>query len=120
AVRENVETLRARGARFVGPEPGPLASGHTGIGRMSEPSAIAEEAWRLIAGRRDLSGLRLLVTAGPARERIDPIRFLSNRSSGRMGYALAEAARYQGAKVNVISCPSPRASPPGLTVLRFE
>ena len=120
AVRENVETLRGRGARFVGPEPGPLASGHTGIGRMSEPPAIAEEAWRLVAGHRDLSGLRLLVTAGPTRERIDPIRFLSNRSSGRMGYALAEAARDRGAEVTLISGPSPLASPPGLAFLRFE
>src|SRR5512143_2625114 len=90
AVRANVETLRARGIRFAGPVSGPLASGHEGPGRMSEPAGIVEEAWRVCQASRDLSGLRLLVTGGPTREPVDPVRFLSNRSSGRMGYALAE------------------------------
>ena len=120
AVRENVERLRARGVNFVGPASGPLASGHVGAGRMSEPAEIVAEAWKLCAGRGDLAGLRLLVTAGPTRERIDPVRFLSNRSSGRMGYALAEAARDRGADVTLLSGPSPLVPPDAVRFLRFE
>src|SRR5262249_53272601 len=72
AVRKNVEILAARGVRFVGPESGPLASGHSGIGRMSEPEAIAAEAWKILDRSSDLAGLRLLVTTGPTREPVDP------------------------------------------------
>ena len=120
AVRANLDVLRARGAAVIGPESGPLASGREGVGRMSEPAAIAAEAWRHLTRRSDLAGLRLLVTAGPTREPIDPIRFVSNRSSGRMGYALAEAARDRGAAVTLASGPTGRARPQGVRILDFE
>jgi len=121
AVRANVRTLASRGVRTIGPESGPLASGQSGIGRMAEPDAIVEEAWRIATGaHRDLAGLRLLVTAGPTREPIDPIRFVSNRSSGKMGYALAEAARDRGASVTLASGPTGLPVPEGVRLLRFE
>ena len=120
AVRENVERLRARGVRFIGPAAGALASGREGVGRMSEPEEIVEEAWRICSARRDLSGVKLLVTAGPTREPVDPVRFLSNRSSGRMGYTLAEAARDRGAEVTLLSGPSPLSPPFGVRFHRFE
>jgi phosphopantothenoylcysteine decarboxylase/phosphopantothenate--cysteine ligase len=88
---------------------------------MAEPAAIAEEAWRLATRQRaDLEGLRLLVTAGPTREPIDPVRFVSNRSSGRMGFALAEAARDRGARVTLAAGPSALPRPEGLRMLSFE
>lgn len=120
AVRANVELLRARGARLVGPSSGPLASGHEGIGRMAEPAEIVEHAWKLLSARRDLAGLRLLVTAGPTREPLDPIRYVSNRSSGRMGYALAEAARDRGAAVTLLSGPTEVPRPEGMRIFDFE
>ena len=120
AVRRNLEMLLARGALRVGPESGPLASGHEGIGRMAEPETIVGQALRLAEGRDDLEGLRLLVTAGPTRERIDPIRFVSNRSSGRMGYALAETARDRGGRVTLLSGSTGVARPEGVRLLSFE
>lgn len=121
AVRQNLERLLARGIRVVGPESGPLASGHEGPGRMSEPASIVEEAWRLATGgHRDLAGRRVLVTAGPTREPIDPIRFVSNRSSGKMGYALAAAARDRGAAVTLATGPVELPEPAGMRVERFE
>lgn len=121
AVRRNLESLIARGVRTIGPESGFLASGHEGLGRMSDPAAIAEEAWRLASGaHRDLAGLRVLVTAGPTREPIDPIRFVSNRSSGKMGYALAAAARDRGAAVTLASGPVELPEPEGVRLERFE
>jgi phosphopantothenoylcysteine decarboxylase/phosphopantothenate--cysteine ligase len=121
AVRANLERLVARGAATVGPEDGFLASGREGVGRMAQPGAIAEEAWRLATGRRrDLEGLRLLVTAGPTREPIDPVRFVSNRSSGKMGHALAAAARDRGARVTLLAGPSDLAIPEGVRAVRFE
>ncbi|HWZ86574.1 MAG TPA: bifunctional phosphopantothenoylcysteine decarboxylase/phosphopantothenate--cysteine ligase CoaBC [Thermoanaerobaculia bacterium] len=121
AVRANLERLTARGARTIGPDSGALASGREGVGRMAEPAAIAAEAWRLLSGRgRDLDGLRVLVTAGPTREPIDPVRFVSNRSSGRMGFALAEAARDRGARVTLAAGPSSLVRPDGVRVLEFE
>jgi len=120
AVRENLRILAGRGVRLVGPETGFLASGHAGVGRMAEPETIVEEAWKLLERSRDLEGLRLLVTAGPTREPIDPIRFLSNRSSGKMGYALAEAARDRGASVTLLSGPVELAPPGGIRVESFE
>ncbi len=121
AVRANVRTLATRGVRTIGPVSGPLASGKSGLGRMAEPEAIVEEAWRIATGaHRDLAGLRLLVTAGPTREPIDPIRFVSNRSSGKMGYALAEAARDRGASVTLASGPTGLPVPDGVRILRFE
>jgi phosphopantothenoylcysteine decarboxylase/phosphopantothenate--cysteine ligase len=121
ATRRNLELLSARGARFVGPGTGFLASGGSGVGRMAEPAEIVAEALALATSARfDLEGLRVLVTAGPTRERVDPIRFLSNRSSGRMGYALAEAARDRGARVTLLSGPTGRTRPEGLRFVSFE
>jgi phosphopantothenoylcysteine decarboxylase/phosphopantothenate--cysteine ligase len=121
ATRRNLELLAARGARFVGPETGFLASGRQGIGRMAEPQEIVEKALALAtSAHRDLEGLRVLVTAGPTRERLDPIRFVSNRSSGRMGYALAEAARDRGARVTLLSGPTGFVRPEGMRFVSFE
>lgn len=121
ATRRNLELLAARGARFVGPDEGFLASGRRGAGRMAEPAEIVEAALALAtAAKRDLEGLRVLVTAGPTRERVDPVRFVSNRSSGRMGYSLAEAARDRGARVTLLSGPSGLPRPEGLRFVSFE
>jgi phosphopantothenoylcysteine decarboxylase/phosphopantothenate--cysteine ligase len=120
AVRKNVEALVSRGAHLAGPDAGPLASGRLGVGRMAEPAAIVEQILRLVEGRRDLEGLRLLVTAGPTRERLDPIRFVSNRSSGRMGFALAEAARDRGGRVTLLAGPTDLPTPGGVRALSFE
>jgi phosphopantothenoylcysteine decarboxylase/phosphopantothenate--cysteine ligase len=121
AVRANRELLAARGASFFGPATGALASGSEGAGRMEEPEAIADEAFRMLGpSRRDLEGLRVLVTAGPTRERVDPIRFVTNRSSGKMGYALAEAARDRGAAVTLLSGPVGLPRPDGMRIVPFE
>ena len=121
AVRANMERLIARGAMTIGPAEGFLASGREGVGRMADPGAIAEQAWRLATGQpRDLEGLRLLVTAGPTREPIDPVRFVSNRSSGKMGHAIAAAARDRGARVTLLAGPSGPAAPEGVRVVPFE
>ncbi len=121
ATRSNLALLAARGARFVGPGTGFLASGRPGVGRMAEPSDIVAEAIALAtAAPQDLEGLRVLVTAGPTRERVDPIRFLSNRSSGRMGYAVAEAARDRGARATLLSGPTGLVRPEGLRFVSFE
>ena len=121
AVRANMERLAARGAVTVGPAEGFLASGRDGVGRMADPATIAEAAWRLATGqRRDLEGLRLIVSAGPTREPIDPVRFVSNRSSGKMGFAIAAAARDRGARVTLLAGPSGLAAPEGVRVLTFE
>jgi phosphopantothenoylcysteine decarboxylase/phosphopantothenate--cysteine ligase len=105
AVQENVHVLAGRGARQVGPEIGEMAErSHVGPGRMSEPADILAACRRALAPR-DLQDVHVLVTAGPTREMLDPVRYLSNSSSGRMGYALAEAARDRGARVTLISGP---------------
>lgn len=115
---ENVEVLRRRGAHFVGPESGKLACGDDDIGRMSEPADIVSAIDRLLNPvRQDLAGCRIVVTAGPTREMLDPVRFLSNRSTGRMGYAIAEAARDRGADVTLISGPVAIAPPKGVRVV---
>lgn len=113
ATRQNFQTLSARGVHFVGPEGGLLACGDVGAGRMSEPSDIVEACASLLLTERDLEGLRILITAGPTREAIDPVRFLSNRSTGRMGYALAEQALKRGARVTLVSGPVALAVPAG-------
>jgi len=121
AVRANVELLTSRGALWIGPDEGELASGHEGVGRMADPDAIVAEAMRVATGAGlDLSGLRLLVTAGPTREPVDPIRYVSNRSSGRMGFALAEAARDRGASVTLLAGPTAVPRPTGVRVVPFE
>ena len=116
ATQENVETLKKRGVHFIGPEGGFLACGDSGAGRMSEPAAILEAIEGILSPRRDMEGVRVLVTAGPTQERIDPVRYISNRSSGKMGYAIAEAAAARGAKVTLISGPTRLAAPKNVEV----
>jgi phosphopantothenoylcysteine decarboxylase/phosphopantothenate--cysteine ligase len=120
ATQENMEILRGRGVKVVGPESGPLAEPEEGWGRLADPAAIVEAA--LSAARRstELEGKTVLVTAGPTREPIDPVRYLSNRSSGKMGYALAEEARRRGARVVLISGPVALAPPFGVEVRPVE
>ena len=106
ATQANVETLRQRGVRVVDPGTGDLACGMVGTGRMAEPDAIADAVLQALGRRHDLAGEIVLVTAGGTREALDPVRFLGNRSSGKMGYALAEAAQSRGAKVILVSGPT--------------
>ncbi len=106
ATQANLEILRQRGVRVVEPGTGDLACGMVGAGRMAEPAAIADALLNALGRRHDLAGEVVLVTAGGTREALDPVRFLGNRSSGKMGYALAEAAQTRGAKVILISGPS--------------
>ena len=103
ATRQNVRTLAERGFLFVGPEGGHLACGDSGVGRMSEPEEIVQETVRILCSKNDLAGMKVLVTAGATREKIDPVRFLTNRSTGKMGYAIAEMARLRGAEVTLVS-----------------
>ena len=102
ATRENVKKLSARGVHFVGPDSGILACGDEGAGRMSEPEEILEAIGQILQTKQDLAGLKVLVTAGATRERLDPVRFITNDSSGKMGFAIAEAARDRGADVTVV------------------
>ncbi|HWG21984.1 MAG TPA: bifunctional phosphopantothenoylcysteine decarboxylase/phosphopantothenate--cysteine ligase CoaBC [Terracidiphilus sp.] len=106
ATQANLEILRQRGVRIIEPGTGDLACGMVGAGRMAEPEEIAEAVLNALGRRHDLAGETVLVTAGGTREALDPVRFLGNRSSGKMGYALAEAAQARGAKVILISGPS--------------
>lgn len=117
ATRRNIETLRGRGHTIVEPEEGLLACGTVGPGRLAEPERIAEAVMGILRPRRDLEGETVLVTAGPTQEPIDPVRFLSNRSSGKMGYAIAEAAAERGAQVILVSGPVSLAAPAGVTVV---
>lgn len=117
ATQANLRTLQARGVHFVGPESGFLACGDIGAGRMSEPAQIVEAAEKLLHPRRDLEGLRVLVTAGPTMERIDPVRYLTNDSSGKMGYAIAAAAQARGASVTLVSGPVHLTAPAGVSVV---
>jgi phosphopantothenoylcysteine decarboxylase / phosphopantothenate---cysteine ligase len=105
ATQANLETLRRRGLRIVEPDAGYLACGMTGPGRLADSEKIAAAITEATQTRRDLEGLSVLVTAGPTQEPLDPVRFISNRSSGKMGYALAEAAAARGARVTLISGP---------------
>jgi phosphopantothenoylcysteine decarboxylase/phosphopantothenate--cysteine ligase len=114
AVRRNAAAVEALGAVIVPPESGPLASGRLGVGRLAAEEAILAAAAGRLARRGDLAGDTVLVTAGATREPIDPVRFVSNRSSGRMGYAVAEAARDRGAKVVLISGPVALPPPHGV------
>ncbi len=113
AVQANVATLRERGVTVFEPEAGALASGLSGRGRLPEIESIVEEIERVLTPGRDLTGERVLVTAGPTREPIDPVRYLSNRSSGKMGHAVATAALRRGAEVVLISGPTALKPPPG-------
>jgi phosphopantothenoylcysteine decarboxylase/phosphopantothenate--cysteine ligase len=117
ATQGNLETLRGRGHSIVDPESGYLACGMTGPGRLAGLEAIVEAIERASRKRRDLEGETVLITAGPTQEPLDPVRYLSNRSSGRMGYALAEAAAARGARVILISGPVHLAPPRGVEVI---
>ncbi len=117
--QENLQNLLSRGIIQVGPERGSLACGEEGMGRMSDPPDIIE-AIRATLSSKDLAGEKVIVTAGPTREYIDPVRFLSNRSSGKMGYALARAALRRGAEVTLISGPSVLRQPRGAKFVPVE
>ena len=119
-VQENLARLRDRGVHIVGPASGELASGLTGPGRLVEPQEIVEAIERLLQPSRDLAGEVVLVTAGPTREPLDPVRYLSNRSSGKMGYAIVEAAAARGAQVILVSGPTALPLPRGADVVHVE
>jgi phosphopantothenoylcysteine decarboxylase/phosphopantothenate--cysteine ligase len=114
ATQENLQKLRARGVQVVDPDEGYLACGMTGAGRLAATEAIVEKVRLVLGLRRDFEGQTVLVTAGATREDIDPVRFLTNRSSGKMGYALAEAATRRGAHVVLVSGPTDLAVPEGV------
>jgi phosphopantothenoylcysteine decarboxylase/phosphopantothenate--cysteine ligase len=116
ATQQHISVLRDRGVRIVGPAEGRLASGAVGMGRMSEPVEIYEAIGLLLAQSGDLKGRTIVITAGGTREPIDPVRFIGNHSSGKMGYALAEAARDRGADVILISAPVALRPPSGLRI----
>jgi phosphopantothenoylcysteine decarboxylase/phosphopantothenate--cysteine ligase len=118
ATQHNARLLAARGVRLLGPAEGEQACGETGPGRMLEPAEILAQA--LSRPRGPLAGRRALVTAGPTREPIDPVRYLSNRSSGRMGYAVAAALADRGARVVLVSGPTALSPPPGIELVRVE
>jgi phosphopantothenoylcysteine decarboxylase/phosphopantothenate--cysteine ligase len=120
ATQANVAQLRARGVHVLGPDSGSQACGETGEGRMMEPLDIAAAAFALLPAEGPLKGRKVLITAGPTRERIDPVRFISNRSSGKMGYAVAQAARDRGAEVVLVSGPVNLAAPPGIRRISVE
>jgi len=120
ATQENLDALRKRGHIVVEPEEGLLACGTTGPGRLAEPERIAEIVAGLSFGSRNLEGETVLITAGPTQEPLDPVRFISNRSSGKMGYALAEAAAQRGARVILVSGPVQLAEPRGARVVQVR
>jgi phosphopantothenoylcysteine decarboxylase / phosphopantothenate---cysteine ligase len=117
ATQANLETLRNRGYRFIEPDSGFLACGMVGPGRLADPERIADAVLTELNPRRDLEGESILITAGPTQEPLDPVRFISNRSSGKMGYALAEAALARGAKVLLVSGPVNLAPPSGAILI---
>ena len=121
ATQSNLATLRARAQHHIlEPDAGLMACGTTGEGRLPEPERIAARALRILSQRHDLDGETVLVTAGPTREPMDPVRFLSNRSSGRMGYALADAAAARGARVVLVSGPVELTAPEGVTLVKVQ
>ena len=120
ATHENVATLKRRGIEFVGPMSGRLASGNVGAGRLAEPAMIVEAAKHLLARVGDLAGRRIVISAGGTREPIDPVRVITNRSSGKMGYALAEAARDRGAAVVLVSTVESLPVPYGVQLVPVE
>ena len=123
AVQRNLATLRGDGVHFIGPDEGAMACGEYGPGRMAEPDAIAaavEAYWQKVSADKPLKGKRAIVTAGPTLEALDPIRFLSNRSSGKQGYAIAQALAEAGADVTLVSGPTALNDVPGATMARVE
>jgi phosphopantothenoylcysteine decarboxylase/phosphopantothenate--cysteine ligase len=117
ATQANIETLRRRGHRIIEPDEGFLACGTVGPGRLAEPQQIAAAVQAEFHRRRDLEGETVIITAGPTQEPLDPVRYISNRSSGKMGYSLAEAAAVRGAHVVLVSGPVHLLPPKGVTVL---
>jgi phosphopantothenoylcysteine decarboxylase / phosphopantothenate---cysteine ligase len=120
ATQVNLEILRKRGVRIVEPGSGYLACGMTGAGRLAENEAIVAAVMEALGAAQDLAGETVLVTAGPTREKIDPVRYLTNRSSGRMGYAIAEAALRRGARVLLVSGPTAIAAPGAAELTQVE
>ncbi len=119
AVQQNVKTLRARGVEIVAPVSGHLACGDNGAGKLEDVAVIAERACVLLFAKKDMEGLRVMVTAGPSREALDPVRYISNRSSGKMGYAIALAAQKRGAEVTLLSGPVAIEAPQGVKLVPF-
>lgn len=119
AVQQNVKTLRARGVEIVAPVSGHLACGDSGAGKLEDVAVIAERACELLFAKKDMEGLRVMVTAGPSREALDPVRYISNRSSGKMGYAIAQAAQKRGAEVTLLSGPVAIEAPQGVKLVPF-
>jgi phosphopantothenoylcysteine decarboxylase/phosphopantothenate--cysteine ligase len=120
ATRANVTTLRQRDVQVLGPAEGEQACGEVGAGRMLEPLELADRASIMLFGGGPLQGRRVLITAGPTRERIDPVRFISNRSSGKMGFAVAQAAREAGAEVVLVSGPVSLPTPTAVRRIDVE
>lgn len=119
AVQQNVKALRARGVEIVAPVSGHLACGDSGAGKLEDVEIIAERACELLFAKKDMEGLRVMVTAGPSREALDPVRYISNRSSGKMGYAIAQAAQKRGAEVTLLSGPVAIEAPLGVKLVPF-
>src|ERR1700747_379343 len=120
ATQANLEILRKRGVKIVEPGAGYLACGMVGQGRLAENEAVVAAVLEVLGASQDLSGETVLITAGPTREKIDPVRYLTNRSSGRMGYAIAEAALRRGARVLLVSGPTALTAPGGAEVPRLK
>ena len=120
SVRANLDILRKRGIHVIEPSSGDLACGWVGGGRLAEPPGIVEAVLRVLDLHKDLARLRIVISAGPTQEKIDPVRYISNRSSGKMGYAVAEAARSRGASVTLVSGPVALEAPEGVRLIRVE
>ncbi|MBV8410317.1 MAG: bifunctional phosphopantothenoylcysteine decarboxylase/phosphopantothenate--cysteine ligase CoaBC [Alphaproteobacteria bacterium] len=120
ATMANVETLKRRGIHFIGPNEGAMACNEHGPGRMSEPEEIADAIERLLSPAQPLAGRRAVVTSGPTREAIDPVRYISNHSSGKQGHAIASALAALGAEVTLVSGPVSLADPPGVRAVHVE
>lgn len=119
-VQENIRRLKARGVEFIDPVEGLLACGYEGQGKLADPADIVAKIQQMLTKKTDWSGRTVLVTAGPTREPLDPVRFFSNRSSGKMGFAIAAAARRRGARVFLVTGPTHLAPPPGVEVTAVE
>ncbi|MBR5302562.1 MAG: bifunctional phosphopantothenoylcysteine decarboxylase/phosphopantothenate--cysteine ligase CoaBC [Clostridia bacterium] len=119
ATQQNVQTLISRGVHVVAPANGHLACGDSGAGKLEDVAVIAQRAMDVLNRKRDMEGLRVMVTAGPTREALDPVRYVSNRSSGKMGYAIARAAQLRGAQVTLLSGPVALPAPQGVALVPF-
>ncbi len=120
ATQRNIRTLKERAVRLIGPDSGFLACGDSGAGRMSEPAAIVDAVTELLGRTQDFVGLRVMVTAGATRERLDPVRYMTNDSSGKMGFSLAAAAKERGAEVLVIAGHTTASELEGVTIQRVD